>query len=68
MSKKPAIPSMQGVTDQTLSRILSPMKENIEQLTGLREGLIQKLPAKTTDLPTIVAKINEIITRLNAHD
>lgn len=68
MSKKPAIPGMQGVTDPVVARILHPMKENIESLTGLREGVIAKLSPTTTDLPTIVAKINEIIARLNAHD
>lgn len=66
--KKPSIPGMQGVTDPVLARILHPIKENIESMTGVREGVIQKLPATTTDLPTIVGKINEIITRLNAHD
>jgi hypothetical protein len=66
--KKPAIPGLQAVTDKGLLRVLTPMKENIEILNGLREGVIEKLPATTTDLPTIVAKINEIIARLNAHD
>lgn len=66
--KKPAIPGMQGVKDPVLERILRPMKENIESLTGLREGVISQLPPTSTDLPTIVAKINEIIARLNAHD
>lgn len=66
--KKPAIPAIQGITDRALLRVLTPMKENIEMVTGLREGVIAKLPTGTTDLPTIVAKINEIIERLNAHD
>jgi hypothetical protein len=54
--KKPAIPALQGITDRGLLRILTPMKENIEMVTGLREGIIHKLPANTTDLPQIVAK------------
>ena len=66
--KKPAIPGMQGVTDPVVERILRPMKENIESITGLRGGIIEQLPATTTNLPLIVGKINEIIARLNAHD
>ena len=66
--KKPAIPAIRGIADRSLLSVLAPMKENIESLTGVREGIIEKLPATTTDLPTIVGKINEIIARLNAHD
>ena len=66
--KKPAIPALQGITDRALLGLLRPMKENIELLTGVRDGVIEKLPENTTDLPTIVAKINEIIGKLNAHD
>ena len=64
--KKPSIPSMAGVTDQVLIRILSPLKENIESITGQRDGGITKLPESTTDSESIVLKINEIIGRLNA--
>jgi hypothetical protein len=66
--KKPAIPAIRGISDRSLLSVLTPMKENIESLTGIREGIIAKLPETTTDLPTIVGKINEIIARLNAHD
>lgn len=65
---KPAIPSLQGVTDRALMRILAPIKENIETINGTRGGVIEKLPTGTTDFPTIVAKLNEIIDRLNVHD
>jgi hypothetical protein len=68
MIKKPAIPAIQGITDRALLGLLRPMKENIELMTGVRDGVVAKLPENTTDLPTIVAKINEIIGKLNAHD
>jgi hypothetical protein len=66
--KKPAIPAIQGITDRALLSLLRPMKENIELMTGVRDGVIEPLPVNTTDLPTIVGKINEIIGKLNAHD
>ena len=66
--KKPAIPSTQGVSDRAILSLLAPIKENIETITGVRGGVITKLPATTTDLALIVEKINEIIVRLNAHD
>ena len=66
--KKPAIPSTQGVSDRVILSLLAPIKENIETMTGIRGGVIAKLPATTTDLSVIVGKINEIIVRLNAHD
>ena len=66
--KKPAIPALQGVTDRALLRLLTPIKENIEIINGTREGVVEKLPTGTTDLPTIVAKLNEIIDRLNVHE
>lgn len=66
--KKPSIPSLAGVKDVALQRILSPIKENIETINGTRQGIVEKLPANTTDLPTIVAKLNELIDRINVHD
>lgn len=65
--KKPAIPGIQGISDTALQRILMPMKENIELLTGVRGEIIKPLPTGTTDLAVIVSKINEIIERINAH-
>jgi len=43
------------------------MKENIEIINGSREGLLATLPADAT-LSQAVAKINEIIVRLNFYE
>lgn len=64
--KKPAIPALQGITDEALRRILIPVKENIELMTGVRQGTLQKLP-ENADLGAVIEKINEIIDRVNAH-
>lgn len=64
--KKPAIPALQGIPDLALMRVLTPIKENIELLTGVRSGVIQPLP-ENASLETVVEKINEIIERINAH-
>jgi hypothetical protein len=64
--KKPSIPALQGIGDQALMRVLNPMKENIELMTGIRQGTLQKLP-ENADLTAVIRKINEIIERVNAH-
>lgn len=68
--KKPAIPALMGVSDPVARSILSALKESVEIITGARPGvgIVDRLPAATTDITAIVAKINEIIDRLNAHD
>jgi hypothetical protein len=65
--RKPAIPSLLPIQDKSLAAVLSPMKENIEILNGVREGLLETLPTNAT-LTQAVAKINEIILRLNFHE
>ena len=65
--RKPAIPSLIGIQDRSIATVLSPMKENIEILNGTREGLLVPLPTDAT-LAQAVAKINEIIARLNYHE
>lgn len=65
--KKPAIPAVQGVQDPAVIRLLAPIKENIELMTGVREGTIQQL-SSDADLATVISKINEIIRKLNAYD
>ena len=62
--KKPAIPGTQGVADQNIVRILQPIKENIESLTGVRGGKIATLPTDAS-LGQVILKINEIIGRIN---
>jgi len=61
--RKPAIPAV-VVPDRRLSTLLNPMKQNIEILTGVRGGKIQYLE-ETATVDEAVAKINEIIDRLN---
>ena len=64
MSKKQGIPAFS--TDPTsMYRALMAVKNNIEQLTGVRGGQLEKLKPNATNAE-IVSKINEIITRLNA--
>jgi hypothetical protein len=47
-------------------RILTPVKENIELMTGVRGGTIEELP-ENSSLSSTISKINEIIGRLNSH-
>jgi len=65
--KKPAIPGTQTVTDPVVASLLRPMKENIEILTGIRGGVIEKLPENAAN-SQVISKINEIIQRLNAYE
>jgi hypothetical protein len=65
--KKPSIPSTQPVTDPTVAALLRPIKENIEILTGVRGGILAPLPENASN-SQVIAKINEIIQRLNAHN
>jgi len=51
--KKPAIPAVQGVQDPAVIRLLTPIKENIELMTGVREGTIQQL-SSGADLATVI--------------
>ena len=61
--RKPSIPAVSGM-DRNLSTLLNPIKQNIEILTGIRGGSIQYL-SDTATLDEVIAKINEIIDRLN---
>lgn len=63
--RKPAIPSVQGVTDKQVSALLRPIKENLEILTGQRGGSLTKLDDSAT-LSQVISKLNEVIDRLNA--
>jgi hypothetical protein len=44
--------------------MLQCLKENVELLTGVRGGLIQKLP-QTATLGDVINKLNELIDRVN---
>lgn len=61
--RKPAIPAV-VVPDRRLSTLLGPMKQNIEILTGVRGGKLEYLE-DTATVAEAVAKVNEIIDRLN---
>jgi hypothetical protein len=63
--KKPAIPSVSPVEDRVVASLLAPMKENIEVITGVRGGTLKKL-SPDAGLSDVIAKVNEIIGRLNA--
>lgn len=62
--KKPSIPAV-VVDDRGTAALLRPIKENIEILTGLRGGRIEKLPGDAS-FASVVEKLNQIIDRLNA--
>jgi hypothetical protein len=65
MARKPGIPSV-NFSDRTLNQAISAIKENIEIITGARNGIgeiTQLEPTATT--AQIIAKINEVILRLN---
>jgi len=65
MAKKPAIPVLNS-QDRTLNQVLAAVKENIEVITGARAGSAQIAPlGNTATNAQVIAKINEIIGRLN---
>lgn len=65
MAKKPAIPILNS-QDRTLNQVLAAVKENIEVITGARAGSAQIATLDSTATTAqIIAKINEIIGRLN---
>ncbi len=61
---KPGIPPVpMGPPD--LYAFFGALKENIELLTGVRGGTLNKLTAEAT-LPDVIEKLNEVIDRINA--
>jgi len=63
--RKPSIPAT-AVADRSTQMILTAMKENIEIMTGARPGVGQ-LTGLASDATNaeIIAKINELVARLN---
>lgn len=59
---KPAIPPTTDLPYEFL-KVLDPIKENIETITGRRGGRIETLPADAT-LEQTVARLNLVISRL----
>jgi hypothetical protein len=62
MSAKAGLPAIQSLPKE-LHAFLAPVYENLEILTGVRVAPIEALPENAT-LEEVVAKINEIIARL----
>jgi hypothetical protein len=58
---KPAIPPPAGLESE---RVLRPMKETLDILTGARTGELAPL-GDTATTEDIIAKINAVIQRLN---
>ena len=63
--KTPTIPDIQGIDDNAVARILRPMREQLNNLTGRSGTPIAQLQG-TAALLDIQNKVNEIIARLNA--
>lgn len=62
--RKPSIPQVRAVDPHEYA-FLTAVKDNIEQLTGVKGGApLQPLPLSATT-EQIVGKINEIVARLN---
>jgi len=65
MAKKPGIPSV-ALQDQQLNTVVNALKENIEIITGARIGVGEiRALGTTATTAEIVAKLNEVIKRLN---
>jgi len=62
--KKLAIPAIRS-EDPGLYRTLQALKDNVEQITGVRGQSLTEL-ASDASLSDVIAKVNSIITRLNA--
>lgn len=63
--KKPAIPPTSSL-DLDLARIVEPMKQNIEMITGARPGSVPLSPlASTATLSDVIVQLNKILSRIN---
>jgi hypothetical protein len=60
--RKPSIPA---VTPTNISTTIGAIKENIELITGARQGELAQLAA-TASTADIITKINQIVIRMNA--
>ena len=63
--KKPAIPGTSSLS-QDLARVIEPIKQNVEIITGARPGVSEIQPlASTASLSDVISKVNELISRIN---
>lgn len=62
--RKPAIPPTSGLALE-IARVVEPMKQNIEMVTGARPGAvsISPLPATAT-LADCITQLNKILSRI----
>lgn len=61
--RKPSIPSTHFLQGE-MSRLMSPIKENLEIITGVRGGQLTAL-SDTASTAEIITAINAIIAKLN---
>ena len=62
--RKPSIPAT-SMMPVDMARVLGPIKENIEMITGVRGGELTQLE-ETASTAEIIQAINAIIVKLNA--
>jgi hypothetical protein len=63
--KKAGIPGV-GTLPPDLVRILEPIKQNLEIITGARPGVLPIAPLPSdAQLPAVIAKVNEIVSRIS---
>lgn len=63
--KKPGIPGTSSLPSE-LARVIEPIKQNIEIITGARPGVSEIQPlASTASLSQVISKVNELISRIN---
>ena len=64
--RKPTIPTTSAL-DQSTERVVRPIKETLDLITGANPKLGEVAPLSTSAaLADVVAKVNEIIYRLRA--
>lgn len=62
MKKTPAIPSVSDIPEP-VAKLLGPIKENIEFMTGQRAAKLARL-GPTSTLSDVINKVNDLIDRL----
>lgn len=62
MKKTPAIPAVTGIPEP-VAKLLGPIKENVEFMTGQRAPKLAKL-GPTSTLLDVINKLNDSIDRL----
>lgn len=62
---KPGIPSTNFLPIE-LSRVVEPIKQNVEIITGARPGVSEiSALSSTATLADVIAKVNQILSRIN---